>query len=416
MSEIYRAAIVGGGFSGLVAAAVLSGICGGENILLLEKNERVGKKILATGNGRCNLTNRDLSLRHYHSVAGASGAVKFEKFGNESMIGFFRDLGILMNEEDGKIYPASLQAGSVLDALRAELYRRNTVIETGTKVVSVSSANGVFRLKSERGETFEAETVLLAVGGKAGPSYGTDGTAYDLAAKFGHGVTPLFPAIVQLKTESRFCKGLKGIRQKGLAAATDGEKKLADLYGDLLFTDYGVSGNTAFYLSSYLIGAKKPCLEVDFLPGLSETELAAFLKEKKERYPETKNEELLCGVVNKQIARMLAVNFLSAKDAENPFAPLARVVKKCRIPVIGTTGFDQAQVTRGGIPFAGVNAETLESKKKKGLYFSGEVLDADGDCGGYNLQWAYTSARIAAESIAHAVSGDRGEKRRKGER
>ena len=111
MSEIYRAAIVGGGFSGLVAAAVLSGICGGENILLLEKNERVGKKILATGNGRCNLTNRDLSLRHYHSVAGASGAVKFEKFGNESMIGFFRDLGILMNEEDGKIYPASLQAG-----------------------------------------------------------------------------------------------------------------------------------------------------------------------------------------------------------------------------------------------------------------------------------------------------------------
>ena len=124
----------------------------------------------------------------------------------------------------------------------------------------------------------------------------------------------------------------------------------------------------------------------------------------------------MCGVVNKQIARMLAVNFLSAKDAENPFAPLARVVKKCRIPVIGTTGFDQAQVTRGGIPFAGVNAETLESKKKKGLYFSGEVLDADGDCGGYNLQWAYTSARIAAESIAHAVSGDRGEKRRKGER
>ena len=410
MSEIYRVAIVGGGFSGLVAAAVLSEICGGKNVLLLEKNERVGKKILATGNGRCNLTNRDLSLCHYHSVAGVTGALNFEKYGNESMIGFFRDLGILVTEEDGKFYPASLQAGSVLDALRAELYRRDTEIKTGTKVVSLFPANGVFRLKSENGETFEAETVLLAVGGKAGPSYGTDGTAYDLAAKFGHGVTSLSPAIVQLKTESRFCKGLKGIRQKGLVSAIDGGKKLAELYGDLLFTDYGVSGNTVFYLSSYLIDAKKPCLEVDYLPDFSETEIAAFLKEKKERFPETKNEELLCGVVNKQIARMLATNFLSPKDAGRPFAPLAGAVKKCRIPVVGTTGFDQAQVTRGGIPFAEVNAETLESKKKKGLYFSGEVLDADGDCGGYNLQWAYTSARIAADGIARAVAGGRRER------
>ncbi len=405
-AKIYRAAVVGGGFSGLTATALLSERFGGENVLLLERNDRVGERVLATGNGRCNLPNVVLSPGRYHSVLGADVGYALGKYGNKSLIDYFRALGILTAEEEGRIYPRSFQAGSVLDVLRAEVARRGAVTKTQTKVTEAVFREGVFRLRSDGGETFGADALLLAVGGKAGKAYGTDGSSYGLALGFGHSVTPLSPAIVQLKTESRFCKGLKGIRQKGKAYACDGEKRLSSAEGDILFTDYGVSGNAVFVLSSYLVGAERPSLEVDFLPEMQETEIVSFLKQKRRRFPEIPTEELLCGVVNKQIARMLAVNF--ATDKKREAETLARAAKRLVLPVTGTMGFDQAQVTRGGIPFSEFDPSTMESRRRRGLFFAGEVVDADGDCGGYNLQWAYSSARCAVDGISAFLGGGEG--------
>lgn len=393
----YEVAVLGGGFSGLVSAIVLSGFFGGENVLVLEKNDRVGKKILATGNGRGNITNNSVSADDYHSSGEMTDVANtLEKYGNKSIIAFFRSLGVPVTADGDRIYPASLQANSLLDSVRAKLGYLKTDIKTNAECLKLEGERGRYVIRSAGGD-YAAKRVIFATGGKAGKQYGTDGSAFGILKKHGVEITPLSPAIVQLKTETDKIKGLKGLKEKAFVTAYDGEKPLKSFFGDVLFTDYGVSGNAAFYLSSYLVGAKNPQISISFT-GMERAELADFLKEKIASLPYVTADDVLSGVVNKQIGKAVVKSSGVKTTDESSMEKIARVAKDFRLKVVGTLGFDYAQVTRGGVA-AEELGDGFELKKLRGVYVAGEATDVDGDCGGYNLQWAYSSARVVCDKI-----------------
>ena len=402
MSKIYDVAVVGGGFSGLVAAEKLSKALGGENIIVSERNDRVGKKIFATGNGRCNLTNVDISEKRYHSVMG--GEIGFENYGERSLIEYFNSLGVNVAEEDGRIYPSSFQAGSVVDALRLSLSSLGTVVKTGVYIQKITKDGKVFKLKYSGGE-ITSERVILSCGGKVGKQYGTDGTSYALAEHFGHFATNLFPSLVQIKTDREWIKGLKGLKIKAKIKLLSCGKEITSSTGDVLFTDYGVSGNAVFNVSAYVHGLKSPELSLEFLPWQSEDDVFKFLCGKtKLGYIGT--EDIFTGVINKLLGRLIVKRCNAQKFTEREAAALARELKDYRLKIEGTLGFDEAQVTHGGICLKDIDVTSMESKLEKGLYLVGEYVDVDGDCGGFNLQWAYTSASLAAADIKRRSKND----------
>ncbi|MDD7166477.1 MAG: aminoacetone oxidase family FAD-binding enzyme [Clostridia bacterium] len=399
--KIYEVAVLGGGFSGLVSAIILSDFFGGENVLVLEKNDRVGKKILATGNGRGNVTNSSISAENYHSSgAMADVANTLEKYGNKSIIAFFRSLGVPVTSDGDRIYPASLQANSLLDSMRAKLGYLKTDIGVNAECQKIEGGRGRYVIRTMEGE-YAAKRVILATGGKAGKQYGTDGSAFEILKKHGVKITPLSPAIVQLKTETEWIKGLKGLKEKAFVTAYDGEKPIKSFFGDVLFTDYGVSGNAAFYLSSYLVGAKNPQISISFT-GMEQAELADFLKQKIASLPYVTVDDVLSGVINKQIGKAIVKRSGVKTADERSMEKIARIAKDFRLKVVGTLGFDYAQVTRGGVA-AEELGDGFELKKLPGVYVAGEATDIDGDCGGYNLQWAYSSARAACDKIIAAA-------------
>lgn len=399
--KIYEVAVLGGGFSGLVSAIILSDFFGGENVLVLEKNDRVGKKILATGNGRGNVTNSSVSAENYHSSGVmADVANTLEKYGNKSIIAFFRSLGVPVTSDGDRIYPASLQANSLLDSMRAKLGYLKTDIGVNAECQNIEGGRGRYVIRTMEGE-YAAKRVIFAAGGKAGKQYGTDGSAFEILKKHGVKITPLSPAIVQLKTETEWIKGLKGLKEKAFVTAYEGEKPIKSFFGDVLFTDYGVSGNAAFYLSSYLVGAKNPQISISFT-GMEQSELADFLKQKIASLPYVTVDDVLSGVINKQIGKAIVKRSGVKTADERSMEKIARIAKDFRLKVVGTLGFDYAQVTRGGVA-AEELGDGFELKKLPGVYVVGEATDIDGDCGGYNLQWAYSSARAACDKIIAAA-------------
>ncbi|MBE5742721.1 MAG: aminoacetone oxidase family FAD-binding enzyme [Clostridiales bacterium] len=398
MSKNYAVAIVGGGFSGLVCAEVLGSKFGGEKVLVLEKNDRVGKKILATGNGRGNITNLDLSPEKYHSQNGADISQLLEKYGNKSIIEYFEGLGIGFSTEEGKVFPSSFQANSILDGLRMKIEYLGVDVQTSREVKRIKKTAVGYILETD-GRSFFADKVIFACGGKASKQYGTDGSAYALLQELGHSVTDLFPSLVQVKTDVSKIKGLKGLKQQAEIKAVCDGVKTPTFIGDILFTDYGISGNAVFYLSAYISNKNNATLSISFLPDKGKGEIASFIREKFKNLPYVEAEEVLTGIINKQIGKAIIKDCgVVAKNSRSADV-IASKVKDFRLEYKGTLGFDNAQVTKGGIPFNEVSENTLESKKAKGLYIVGESLDVDGDCGGYNLQWAYTSARIACDGV-----------------
>lgn len=392
----YKAAIIGGGFSGLTAAIKLSENLGGVNVIVLEKNDRTGKKIVATGNGRGNITNLELSAANYHSVGGDENLIAVEKYGNKSIISFFSSLGVSVSAEGNRVYPSSMQASSLLDMMRLRLGYLKTEIATSSECLDIKPQKNGFCLKTN-GEDVFSERVIFAAGGKAGKQYGTDGTAFSLLQKLGVKITGLYPAIVQLKTDTDYIRGLKNLKEKASVSAYDGDKFLKSFYGDVLFTDYGVSGNATFYLSSYLTGAKNPVLKIEFTDK-TESELYEFLVEKVKNLPYITADDLLTGVVNKQIGRAIVKRSGAGDTSDKSLEKIAKTAKNFTLNVRGTLGFDYAQVTRGGVSWKELD-ENFECKKVRGLFVTGEAVDVDGDCGGYNLQWAFSSAMVAADKI-----------------
>jgi len=399
-------AVIGGGASGMIAA--ITARKSGKEVVVLERKDRILKKVLITGNGRCNITNVNANISNYFGKNISSVENILNSFNPQDTMDFFNGLGIICNEENkGKVYPLSGQASSVVDALRFEAERLGVKIETEFYVRKIEKEGFKFKIYSEERKKIEAGRVIIAAGGQSYPELGSNGSGFELAKELGHSVTRLSPSIVQLKTEKHQVKGLQGIKTDVAVTAYGDNKKICTYDGELLFTDYGISGNVVFNISFVMPLYKNVEFEIDFMEKFDYNELYEILKERKKMISHLTMENYFNGMINKKLGQFLSkmsgIEKLSkpVKDLnDSEIRKLCTVLKKYRIKILDTTGFKNAQVTAGGVSLDEVNSETLESKIVKGLYFSGEVLDIYGECGGFNLQWAWASGYIAGKNAA----------------
>ena len=396
--------VIGGGAAGFTAAITAAGR--GADVVIVEKCDRAAKKILATGNGRCNMTNINAAQENYHGMnpGFVKGAIR--RFWVEETLEFFSGLGILPKvEEDGKVYPYSLQAAAVSDVLRMEAERLGVKLVCDFEVSDIIKNKKGYVTVSKKGEKIESDKVILASGGKASPNLGSDGSGYQLAQKFGHKLTKLYPALVQVKTDTEYTKSLQGLKVNAKASFFENDKLVSEASGEVLFTDYGLSGPPIFDLSRLASTSKNGEIFIDIMPEYSEKELFTMLSER--RYSGKNLENYFIGMLPKKLGQVLlkacGIAPLSRKSESLSTKELAAVVKRIKawgFKVRGTMSWNNAQVTAGGIDVSDVNPSTMESKLSDGLYLAGEILDIDGDCGGYNLQWAWSSGYLAGVSAS----------------
>ena len=398
-----KIAVIGGGAAGLMAA--IAAAKNGTHVTIYEKQNRVGKKILATGNGRCNYTNMNLNMGCYHSnnLKMAEEAMNF--FNLNKTLKFFEDLGIYPYvDESGKVYPNSLQASSVLDVLRYEISRLKVEEVTDFNVTALRKSKDKFSIIGN--DTIIADRVILTTGGKASPQLGSDGKGYELAKSFGHEIIEPSPALIQLKLNGKYFKRITGIRFDGIAKAYVGEKLIREEEGEILFTDYGISGPPILQLSRKVIEelnkGKRPYLLIDMFPNNSKLQLYDILQDRFNRICYKTIEEGMIGFINKKLISVVLfeagfddLNKLCGHLNKKEIFKIIDILKEWKFEVTGHNSWQQAQSTAGGIKLTQVNPKTMESLKVKGLYFAGEILDVDGDCGGFNLQWAWSSGYTA---------------------
>ena len=419
MFKITDIAVVGGGAAGFAASVCAASVNKNAKITILEKGPRVARKILATGNGRCNISNSNISLDRYHGQDVSFAENALTQFDFDKTMDFFKGIGILPTElEEGKVYPMSLQAASVVDMLRIRASQLGISEVVDFEVVKIKSSGKGFEIESKKGDVVRAEKVIICTGGKAAPEFGTDGSAYKLATDFGHKLTPLFPALVQLKCDAKRVRALKGVKLMGYASLVCDNKTLQKEYGEVMFTDYGLSGPPIFQLSrktGELLnkGYTDIIIKIDLTPGYSFSEICDILLQRRKALAETAAENYLNGMLNKQIARQilkesdegLKLNVPSKNISDKTIKALAGKIKGWEFEITGTNPWKNAQVTAGGIETGAIKPDTMESKKVKGLYFAGEILDIDGDCGGFNLQWAWSSGYVAGINAVNSLKG-----------
>ncbi|MBQ9859318.1 MAG: aminoacetone oxidase family FAD-binding enzyme [Clostridia bacterium] len=410
----YDCIIIGGGAAGLAAAVFLGQAAAkrrvSPSVLLLEKGQRVGKKLLATGNGTCNLSNIFATEKDYHGdknlVISALKALTIE-----DTLAFFHTIGVdTAVREDGKVYPHSEQAGAVLDSLRLEAEALGVTIRCQQTVDKLTPCKVGWQVWVE-GTPYTARQVLVAVGGAAAPALGGSADGYRLLTDLGCKKTPLFPSIVQLRTATDYVRAVKGIRVDGRISLRLDGKELATRTGEILFTDYGLSGPAVMGLSRYAADwerQKKGNLtaHLDLLPDWDKDSLCARIAQRGKLRGRTL-EDLLTGLLHKRVGQTVLrvaevlpltrpTDTLTAQECER----VATVIKNWSLAVTGTQGFGGAQVTAGGIDGAEIDPATMRLRRHEGLYAVGEVLNVDGDCGGFNLQFAWSSAYVAARAIA----------------
>lgn len=403
--------IVGAGASGMVAA--IAAARRGAKVCLLEHTERVGKKILVTGNGRCNFTNQNMSAQYFHGGSQKWVQNVLEEFSYPQTISLFSSLGIVSSSKNGYCYPASGQAASILDALRWELEHQNVSVYTNCEVTSVRQREGIFILTDQKGQNKSARAVILACGSKAAPKTGSDGSGYVLARQLGHRIEPVLPALTCLKTSGREQKLWAGVRVEGTVSVYVDGKCWDKNHGELQLTDYGVSGIPVFQVSrsAAIALAQKKSVKVvlDFLPSHTWEECSAELGRRMKQLAHLRLEDGLSG----QFHKKLVMVFLRRAniDPDKPcklvqpqeIVRLVREIKQMQLEVTGTGDFLQAQVCTGGVSVRECDPKTMQSKKVSGLYFAGEILDVDGICGGYNLQFAWSSGYLAGTAAAKRV-------------
>ena len=398
--------VVGGGASGMMAAIVARKR--GADVTILERNDRVGKKLLATGNGRCNYTNTTINyntfLENYHGENPKFVYSALYSFDLYQTMDFFEMMGITPAVEDNKVFPYSFQASSVLDVLRYEIENLGIELITEAYVVNIIK-NKKFKLKLKDGRTFESDKVILATGGMAMPASGSDGNGYNLAKSFGHKLIDIFPGLVQLNLEGNIFKSIKGIKFPGVASLYSNNKLIMEDQGDILFTDYGISGPPILQLSRTALDYQKKHqdikLKVSIFPNRTKEDMVKYLDKRFKFMPKKTTQEGLIGLINKRLIIPILKEINVDKDknvlklSTDELDRLAYILTSWEFNIIGSQGWGQAQVTAGGIDTKDIDDKTMESKLMEDLYITGELLDIDGNCGGFNLQWAWSSGYVA---------------------
>lgn len=395
-----RVLVIGGGAAGMMAA--LTAAENGHAVTLLERQGRVGRKLMATGNGRCNLTNHHVSPAHYHGETADFCRHALEAFDVGNTLLYFAGLGLLTTAEDsGRVYPFSNMAGSVLDVLRFALEDHGIDLHTACPVTGIRKKGNIFLVRTESGEEFTADRVILAAGGAAGGKVGGVMDGYQLAKGLGHHRTALYPSLVQVKTDPTYPRALKGVKAETGVTIHRGGEVLAQNRGEVLFTEYGVSGPAIFDISrSVATGGEGLTVTLDLLPDWEQQEVLDWLRQRRDNAGSREAGTLLTGALHSRLGQMVckAAGFTNQSAANLSDGDLRRIaarIKDFALPITGVCGFDQAQVTAGGLRCDEFDPRTMESRLVPGFYACGEVLDIDGDCGGYNLQWAWSSGRVA---------------------
>ena len=396
MTERQNVAVIGGGAAGL-AAAISAAECG-DRVIVLERMDRVGKKILATGNGRCNLMNT--GAPEYHGDDRFAERVLW-LCGAKEQMRFWRAHGLaLWEEEAGRVYPATGQASTVLDTLRFTLEKLGVEIRTGVRVTGLKRTDTGWLVLTE-GEAVPCDRVIVAGGGKAQPKLGSDGSTYTLLEGQGHRLIPPKPALTQIETETAPIRGLSGIRVRAEVTVLLGQRRMRHEEGELLFTDYGVSGICAMQCAAYITPAAE--LSVKLLPGMAnENEIENALRHRRNIWRGQPADRLLCGLLVPRLAeRVTDQAGVKTKDRKaeelknDELHQLACILRDFRLKPTGIKGFDSAQVTAGGIDTEDFSPINLESQLAPGLHAAGEILNVDGDCGGFNLMFAFGSGILA---------------------
>jgi len=400
-------AIIGAGASALFVSIILAKK--GFHVTLFEKNPKAGKKLLATGNGKCNITNKNLSLNYFFSSNPSFIKYSIENFGYKEFLTLCEEIGLnLVTNENGKTYPASLQASSVVDVLYNEALFLGAKFSFDSKVENIDFKEKAHIISGDK--TYKFDKVILATGSIAMEKLGGCSSGYELAEKFGHNIIKPSPSLVQLTSNDKEIHTLSGVKSEANVTLLVDNKPQKTLFGDLLFTNYGVSGNTILDLSREanmaILNFQRVDIVVDIFPTLDKNKLLALLEKKKKILSGKDKNSLLLSLINGKLipfiykkakidSKKYFIDNLDKKDLQ----ALTYTLKSIKIPIDGSKGFDSAEVVAGGVNVDEVDNKTMESKKQKGLYFCGEVLDVDGACGGYNLHWAWASAFSLASNM-----------------
>lgn len=404
--------IIGGGAAGMMAA--VSAIEQGGRVMVIEKMAMLGKKILATGNGRCNFTNLKQQPEFYHVTEDDDVWKLLRRFDEKKTISFFKETGVYPEDKDGYVYPMSMQAVSLRNCLarkldKAEVHFEEEVLDIEQKI-SATGKNTGYIVKTTK-DKYLAKKVVVTAGGMAAKCHGSDGKCFGILENLGHTIVAPVPALTWFKIKEKYTKLWAGVRVKGIIKAYDEDKKLlAQDKGELQLVASGISGIPVFQVSRYvsreLEKSKRPYIEADFLPDFSAEELNSELLRRKQYTPKLETSYMLEGIMNNKltdavlsrcgISNKIMLSELTDKQCRNICAAL-----KCfRADVSETAGFDNAQVTSGGVSRGEIDFDDMSSKVCDGLYLAGEIVDVDGICGGYNLQWAWSSGYIAGMSAA----------------
>ena len=392
-------------------AAAITAAENGAEVTILEKNDRVGKKILATGNGKCNLSNLDFSYDCYHSENPECIPPVMEQFPVADTLAFFHGLGLMTKEKNGYLYPECEQASAVLDVLRFALERLKVVTETGCQVVKLEKQGKTFLVHTQKEDghfVYEFDRIILACGSKAGLKNAAEENGMKLAGGLGLKRIPFSPALVQLRCREGYFKALAGVRVQAEVSISIRGNRYQET-GEVQLTDYGISGIPVFQLSRHaakaLPAVKEIKGQIDFLPGLSEKDWETLLLERRERLGMENAEQFFTGTVHKKIAAVLLKESGISPQESIRKIPVKKLLsmgslfKHFPVTIIASNPFMQAQVCAGGVCLEEVT-ESLEAKGRKGVYLAGELLDVDGRCGGYNLQWAWSSGVVAGRAAS----------------
>lgn len=403
LDQYYDVIVIGAGASGIIASAEASRRC--RKVLLLEKADSPGRKILASGNGRCNLMNSG-KLRYYGDPEFAGHVLAHCT--RDDLISFFRHYGLMLSEEsDGRIYPLTFQSASVISSLKKAMELTGVHIQAGCAVSSVQRKNGRFIVQTEKGQTAESDKLIISCGGAAQPKLGGCCDGYRILKNMGHGMIPIKPSLVPLNTDSKSISGLSGIRFRCRVHLVRNHQTIHTENGEVLFTDYGISGICIMQCGRFADG-NNSWIELDLLSNAfsDREQVIRELTERRERFADSSPVWLLNGILPDKLSyavlKQSGVPLKGEKAGDTDDQMLLRIADTARgyrIEIKGTRGFDQAQVTSGGIDCSEFNPETMESRIVPGLYAAGEVLNIDGDCGGFNLMFAFASGMLAGRAV-----------------